>query len=525
MSKKLLKSGAIVSSMTLVSRVLGLIRDMVVANLLGAGTAADVFFFANRIPNFLRRLFAEGAFAQAFIPVFTQYKQQENEDELRELVARVSGTLGCIVTVVTIIGMVASPVVAMIFGAGWFIDWLHDGPNADKFILSSLLLKITFPYLWFITFTGMSGAILNSFGRFAVASFTPVFLNAAMIAAALYYAPSLARPEVGLAWGVFVGGLLQFSFQLPFLWRLNMLRWPRWGWKHPGVQKIRTLMLPALFGVSVSQINLLFDTFMASFLVSGSISWLYYSDRLLEFPLGIFGIAIATVILPSLSERHVDKDPREFRQTMDWAVRMVGLLGIPAMAGMIVLATPMLRVLFMRGAFDSSDVLHASHSLIAFSCGLIFFMLIKIFAPGYYARQDTRTPVRYGIIAMISNIVLNGVFVLPFGYIGMAMATAISALLNATLLYRGLVKGNIYRISRYSWLFLARVFASTLLMAGVLCVLLPSWSQWLSFDFLHSLRLLLESIIGAIVLYGVSLVALGGRLEHLKSSSGAVSDD
>lgn len=511
--------------MTLISRVLGLVRDVVVANLLGAGSAADVFFFANRIPNFLRRLFAEGAFAQAFIPVFTEYKQQENEDELRELIARVSGSLGLIVTVVTLLGIIASPVVAMIFGTGWFIDWLHDGPNGQKFILASFLLKITFPYLWFITFTGMAGAILNSFGRFATASFTPVFLNVAMIVAALFYAPHLAQPEVGLAWGVFAGGCLQFAFQIPFLKRLNMLCWPRWGWNHPGVRRIRTLMLPALFGVSVSQINLLFDTFVASFLVSGSISWLYYSDRLLEFPLGLFGIAIATVILPSLSERHVEANPDGFRQTMDWAVRMVALLGIPAMVGMVVLATPMLRVLFMRGAFDASDVLHASHSLIAFSCGLLFFMLIKVLAPGFYARQDTKTPVRYGVISMLSNILLNGIFVVPFGYIGMAMATALSALLNASLLYRGLVKAGIYQISRFSWLFLLRVAISSLIMGSVLHFVLPSWRQWLQLDFIHSVIWLAGGIIGAIVVYGLSLVALGGRLSHLKSAGGAVSDD
>ncbi|CAG9000180.1 MAG: putative lipid II flippase MurJ [Candidatus Celerinatantimonas neptuna] len=511
--------------MTLISRVLGLVRDIVIANLLGAGSAADVFFFANRIPNFLRRLFAEGAFAQAFIPVFTQYKQQDDEDALRELVARASGTLGLIVTLVTLVGMLASPVVAMIFGTGWFIDWLHGGPTADKFVLASLLLKITFPYLWFITFTGMAGAILNSFGRFAVASFTPVFLNVSMIAAALFYAPHLARPEIGLAWGVFLGGVLQFAFQLPFLLRLKMLCRPRWGWRHEGVTRIRQLMLPALFGVSVSQINLLFDTFMASFLVSGSISWLYYSDRLLEFPLGLFGIAIATVILPTLSERHVDQDPKEFRLTMDWAVRMVGLLGIPAMAGMIVLATPMLRVLFMRGAFDQSDVLHAAHSLIAFSSGLLFFMLIKVFAPGYYARQDTKTPVRYGIVAMFSNMIFNVIFVLPFGYVGMAMATALSAFLNASLLYYGLTKSGIYSLSRYTLIFLLRVVISSLVMAAVLYFWLPDWSQWLHLRWLHCAGLLAAAIVVAIVVYGGCLVALGGRISHLKSSYGAVSDD
>ncbi|MFM2483182.1 murein biosynthesis integral membrane protein MurJ [Celerinatantimonas sp. YJH-8] len=525
MSKKLLKSGAIVSSMTLISRVLGLVRDVVVANLLGAGTGADVFFFANRIPNFLRRLFAEGAFAQAFIPVFTQYKQQEDDSELRALVARVSGTLGLIVTLVTLVGILASPVVAMIFGTGWFLDWLHDKPGADKFELASVLLKITFPYLWFITFTGMSGAILNSFNRFAVAAFTPVFLNVAIIAAAIFLSPHMAQPAMALAWGVFFGGLLQFSFQLPFLWRLGMLRRPRWGWHHAGVTQIRKLMIPALFGVSVSQLNLLFDTFMASFLVSGSISWLYYSDRLLEFPLGLFGIAIATVILPSLSQRHVDQDPKAFRQTMDWAVRMIWLLGLPAMVGMMVLAGPMLRVLFMRGEFDQSDVSHAAASLIAYMSGLLFFMLIKVLAPGYYARQDTRTPVRYGIIAMLSNMLFNLILVLPFGYVGLAAATAFSAVINASLLYWGLAKSNVYRLSRFTLLFMLRVVVSTAIMAVAMYEVFPHWSTWMVSSWHHSAMMLIEAIGLAIVVYLVSLVALGGRLSHLKSSSGAVSDD
>ena len=257
MSKKLIKSGMIVSGMTLASRVMGLVRDVVIANLLGAGVAADVFFFANRIPNFLRRLFAEGAFNQAFVPVMTEYKKNGDEQAVRELLAAVAGTLGGIVTVVTLLGVLGSGVLTALFGWGWFWDWLHGGPAAEKFELASLMLKITFPYLWFITFTAMAGAILNTFGRFAVSSFTPVFLNITMIAAAWWIAPLMERPEISLAIGVFLGGLVQFLFQYPFLRQLNMLVWPKWGWHHPGVVKIRTLMIPALFGVSVSQINLL----------------------------------------------------------------------------------------------------------------------------------------------------------------------------------------------------------------------------------------------------------------------------
>ncbi len=333
MSKKLIKSGMIVSGMTLASRVMGLVRDVVIANLLGAGVAADVFFFANRIPNFLRRLFAEGAFNQAFVPVMTEYKKKGDESEVRELLAAVAGTLGGIVTVVTLLGVLGSGVLTALFGWGWFWDWLHGGPAAEKFEMASLMLKITFPYLWFITFTAMAGAILNTFGRFGVSSFTPIFLNITMIAAAWWISPWLDDPELALAIGVFLGGLVQFLFQFPFLRQINMLVWPKWGWHHPGVVKIRTLMIPALFGVSVSQINLLVNTMLASFLATGAISYLYYSDRLLEFPLGMFGVAISTVILPALAKKHVDADPADFSRTMDWGVRMVMLLGLPAMVG------------------------------------------------------------------------------------------------------------------------------------------------------------------------------------------------
>ncbi|WP_411992337.1 murein biosynthesis integral membrane protein MurJ [Agarivorans sp. DSG3-1] len=525
MSKTLLKSGAIVSGMTLISRVLGLVRDVVIANLMGAGVAADVFFFANKIPNFLRRLFAEGAFAQAFVPVLTEYKQKSAEDEVRELVAKVSGTLGLAVTIVTLFGIIGSPLIAALFGTGWFISWLNDGPDAAKFELSAFLLKITFPYLWFVTFTGLSGAILNAYGRFAVAAFTPVLLNVVIIGFAMLVSPQLEQPEVGLAMGVFFGGLVQFLFQLPFLFRLKLLRKPSWGWKHPGVVKIRTLMIPALFGVSVSQINLLLDTLIASFLVTGSISWLYYSDRLLEFPLGLFGIAIATVILPSLSQRHVDANPKQFQQTMDWAVRMVCFLGIPATIGLALLGHPILQVLFMRGAFDQQDVLNASYSLMAYSGGLLFFMLVKVLAPGYYSRQDTKTPVKIGIIAMVSNMGFNLIFAIPYGYVGLAIATALSALLNASLLYRGLHKQGVYKVSRATSGCIVRIVLASVAMGGLIYWLSPVAEQWFALNWYNSVIQLIICVAAAIASYLVLLFCLGIRLAHLKSGFGAVTAD
>ncbi len=519
MSKRLLKSGMIVSAMTLVSRVLGLVRDVVVANLMGAGASADVFFFANKIPNFLRRLFAEGAFSQAFVPVLTEYHASGDKDKTRDLIAKASGTLGVIVTIVTLLGVIGSSVVTALFGFGWFLDWLNDGPAAPKFELASLMLKITFPYLWFITFVALSGAILNTLGKFAVSSFTPVFLNVMIILCAWFISPNLAQPEIGLAIGVFLGGFVQFSFQLPFLIKEGVLVKPKWGWRDPGVVKIRTLMIPALFGVSVSQINLLFDTFIASFLATGSISWLYYSDRLLEFPLGLFGIAIATVILPALSRKHVDAHSEGFASTMDWGVRMVILLGLPAMLGLMVLAKPMLMVLFMRGEFTPHDVHQASLSLLAYASGLLNFMLIKVLAPGYYSRQDTKTPVKYGIVAMVSNMIFNAIFAYFYGYVGLAMATALSAFINMALLYRGLHLQRVYQISRQTIGFVARLVVAAVVMVLVLRWQLQDMQQWLTWGLTERVYTLIGLILMGAVSYLVSLFVLGVRARDLKAAT------
>ncbi|MFT5806810.1 MAG: putative peptidoglycan lipid II flippase [Moritella dasanensis] len=502
--------------MTMISRILGLVRDVIVANLMGAGAAADVFFFANKIPNFLRRLFAEGAFAQAFVPVLTEYQQTGDKQKVQQLIASVSGTLGVLVTIVTLFGVIGSPLITILFGAGWFVDWLNDGPDAHKFELASFMLKITFPYLWFITFTALSGAILNTLGKFAVAAFTPVFLNIAIIGAALFISPHLEQPEIGLAIGVFIGGAIQFLFQIPFLAKQKMLVKPRWGWRDPGVTKIRKLMIPAMFGVSVSQINLLFDTFIASFLMTGSISWLYYSDRLLEFPLGLFGIAIATVILPALSRTHSAKSDTQFKQTMDWGVRVVLLLGTPAMMGMIVLASPMLKVLFMRGEFGADDVSMASMSLMAYGSGLLSFMLIKVLAPGYYARQDTRTPVKFGIVAMISNMGFNIILAIPFGYVGLALATAGSATLNAGLLYWGLHKEGVYKINADTGKVVAKLFLSAGIMAGLIQYANPDMQQWYAWGLLDSSLCLLGLIGLAVISYFMALLLLGLRPRHFK---------
>lgn len=515
MSRKLIKSGLIVSVMTLVSRILGLVRDVVVAKLMGDGAAADVFFFANKIPNFLRRLFAEGAFAQAFIPVLTEVHENDDKKQLREFVAKVSGTLGAIVFVVSIIGVIASPVLAALFGTGWFVAWLEGDEAGDKFVLASTMLKITFPYLAFISLTGLAGAILNTLNKFAVAAFTPVLLNVCIIACAIYLAPTLEQPAYALAWGVFIGGIVQFLFQLPFLFRAGLLVKPKWGWHDENVVKVRTLMIPALFGVSVGQINLLFDTFIASFLVTGSISWLYYSDRLLEFPLGLFGIAIATVILPTLSRNHVSNNPKAFAANIDWAFRMVCLLGIPAAVGLGVMARPILTVIFQRGAFTAETAIMASYSLTAYSFGLLSFMLVKILAPGFYSRQDTKTPVKFGIWCMVANMVFNLILAIPFGYVGLAVATSMSATLNAALLYITMHRQGVFALSRTSLLFIARVVIASAAMGG----LIYYRDQGLAFFELSLSAQMVEvgiTISLSVILFVTTMVVLGMRPRHFR---------
>jgi putative peptidoglycan lipid II flippase len=537
LSKKLIKSGVIVSAMTLVSRVLGLVRDVVIANVMGAGAMADVFLFANKIPNFFRRLFAEGAFAQAFVPVLSEYHTKDeinaesrghvdnngkldvSLDETRRLIAQVSGTLGVIITLVTFFGMLASPLFVILFGGGWFVDWFHNGPESvggEKFELASSLLKITFPYLWFISFTALAGAVLNTMGRFAVAAFTPVLLNIAIILMAVYGAEYTQSPAYALAWGVFFGGLIQFVFQIPFLYKAGVLVKPCWSWHSKGVTKIRKLIIPALFGVSVTQINLLLDTLIASFLITGSISWLYYADRLLEFPLGLFGIGIATVILPSLAKLHSKNSNTEFTATLDWGIKIISLFGWPALAGLMVLAQPIIMVLFMRGEFSQETVIQVSYALFAYLSGLLSFMFIKVLAPGYYARQDTKTPVKIGIIAMVSNMAFNLMLAPFFGFVGLAIATTMSATLNAWLLYRGLKQAGVYYLSKSTKVFIGKLVLSALVMALVVYQLSNDFDVWLAMSFTEQVQQLIVCIGGGCLSYFVMIALLGVRLGDFK---------
>lgn len=465
----LLRSSGVVSFFTMMSRVMGLARDVIFARVIGADAFADVFFVAFKIPNFFRRLFAEGAFAQAFVPILGEYREKGSQAAVKALVDRVAGTLGITLLGLTLLIVVASPVMAAIFAPKWFFD------DPQKFTATADMLRITFPYLLFISMTGLAGGILNSYDRFAVPAVTPLLLNITLIAAALIAAPLFDEPAFALAWGVLAAGIVQFIFQLPFLQRIHMLPAPVIDWQHPGVRKILKLMGPAIFGVSVSQINLLLDTMLATFLPTGSVSWLYYSDRLAELPLGVFAVAIATVILPNLSRHHASASTEAYSETLDWALKMILVIAVPAAAALTLLAEPILVTLFYYGdVMTMRDMTMATLSLRAYAVGLIAFMLIKVLAPGFFARQDMRTPVRIGIIAMATNMVLNLLFVVPLhfywqiGHVGLAAATSVSAFLNALLLFIFLRKQGIYEPSSQWKKFMLSLFSSVILMLLVL---------------------------------------------------------
>lgn len=516
MSRDLIKSTSKVGGFTLVSRVLGLVRDIVFAGMFAPGAGLDAFLVAFKIPNFLRRLFAEGAFSQAFVPVLAEYKEKHEAQE-KVFIDRVAGTLAGILLVVTLLGVVGAPVVITIFAPGF----ITDGP---KFDLTVQMLRITFPYLFFISLTAFAGGILNTYGRFGVPAFTPVLLNLALIGAALLVVPLVPKDAAVtvLAWGVFVGGLAQLLFQLPFLRQLRRLPRPRWGGQDPGVKKMLALMLPAIFGSSVAQINLLFDTLIASFLVTGSVSWLYFSDRLLEFPLGVFGIALATVILPNLSRQHAQSNPDQFKRTMDWALRLVLLIGFPAAVGLFILAGPILTTLFQWNEFSAHDVQMSSLSLMAYTLGLPAFILVKVLAPGFFARQDTRTPVRVGVIAMISNMGLNVLFVVPMvvggfaaPHVGLALATSLAAYINAGLLYTTLRRTQVYQ-AQPGWAKLwVQVTISVICMALIVAWGSGPTQSWIDAAVTERVTHLIFWVVMAMVVYFASLWLTGVRFKSL----------
>jgi putative peptidoglycan lipid II flippase len=485
---------------------------MVFARFFGADAGTDAFFVAFKIPNFLRRLFAEGAFCQAFVPVLSDYKEKETRAGLQAFVDRTAGTLALALILVTVIGVLAAPFLVLVFAPGF--AW-----NGGRYELTVEMLRITFPYLFFISSTAFAGSLLNTFGRFAVPAFTPVLLNVCLIMAAVWLAPLMDEPVLALAWGVFVAGAVQLLFQFPALKRMGLVPRLRPGFHDPGVMKILRLMGPAILGASVTQINLLFDTLIASFLVSGSVSWLYYSDRLVEFPLGLFGIALATVILPALSKSHAAEEMKTFSASMDWGLRWVLIIGLPAAVGLFLLAEPILSTLFQYEEFSEDDVLMTAWSLKAYSLGLLAFMLVKVLVPGFTSRQDMKTPVRFGIYAMVTNMTLNVMLVFQLAHAGLALATSLAAVLNSMLLLRKLLADGVF-VPRPGWLaFAGRVVVANLVMGTLLYLYVNpvAWFAWSMTD--RALNLLLWIALGVLT-YVAVLFLSGLRPSHLSIDKG-----
>lgn len=497
---------SLVGSMTIISRILGFLRDMVCARLFGAGANYDAFLVAFKIPNFLRRLFAEGAFAQAFVPILSEYRATRSRESVHKLLNHVCGMLGGILLLVSVIGMLAAPIIIRIFAPGF----AESGPRLN---LATDLLRITFPYILFISITAFMGSVLNSFDKFAMPAFTPVLLNISMIIAALFFSQYFIEPVTALAWGVFFGGVIQFGFLLFCIWKVKLLPTPKLSGDSVGVHRILKNMLPALFGVSVAQINLLFDTIFASFLPKGSISWLYYSDRLMEFPLGVFGVALATVVLPHLSRQHARDNSKHFQFTLDWTLQLILLIGLPAALGLFLLAEPLLITLFNYGKFSAVDVFKSAASLRAFACGLLAFVSIKILASANYARKDIRTPVRIAAVCMVINIILSLILMQFFYHVGLAMAGAITGFLNAGLLFIVLVKKQIYKPVLDWKLFLMRVILANVIWAVLLSYFNPSATQWLQWGSFNRAAMLSTIILSVIVVYFTSLRLLGFNLK------------
>jgi putative peptidoglycan lipid II flippase len=515
----LLKSTSSVSAMTLLSRILGLVRDVVFARFFGAGIVMDAFFVANKIPNMLRRFSGEGAFSQGFVPVMARYREKHTQDEAREFVDSVAGTFGLLLFVITLIGVIAAPILVLIFAPG-FVD--GDG----RLELATAMVRFTFPYLLFISLVAFAGGILNTYGRFAAPAFTPVILNVVLISFAIYVAPTLDEPGMALAYGVFVAGVVQLLFQIPFLAKIKSVPRPRWNPKHAGVRRAGKLMLPAIFGSSVAQINVLIGSVIASVLGVGKISYIYYSDRLMEFPLGLFGIALATVTLPFLSRQHATDSHQGFSDTVDWSLRLIVLIALPSAVGLAVLASPLVATIFYGGEFTQHDLTMTAVSLQAFSFGLVGFSLVKILAPAYFAREDTRTPVKIALIALLLNVVLSITFAWTLGkmgfeatHVGLALATSISAMVNAWLLYAGLRRDKVVS-HRPGWLLLTmRVLAANIVMLLVLYFFDRPLEYWVSATLFSKVGWLTVTVTASVTVYAASLYVSGLRPSHLRIRS------
>ncbi len=505
----LLKALATVSSFTLLSRITGFIRDLLIARAFGAGMLTDAFFVAFKLPNLLRRLFAEGAFSQAFVPILAEYKNKNGDDASRQLVSKVASLLTLVLMAVAILGVLGAPLLVYVSAPGF-----ADEPA--KFDLTVLLTRITFPYIAFMSLVALSAGVLNTWSRFSIPAFTPVLLNVAMILGATVLAKHFDPPVLALAWGVLLGGALQLALQIPALMRLNMLPRPTLDFSDPGVRRILILMGPATLGVSVAQISLLINTIFASFLGTGSVSWLYYADRLMEFPAGMLGVALGTILLPSLAKHYADESPEEYSRLLDWGLRLTVLLALPAAAALAVLAVPLISTLFFYGEFTEHDMWMTRQALAAYSVGLLGLILVKVLAPGFYARQNIRTPVKVGIFTLLATQVMNLAFIWDLKHAGLALAIGLGACLNAAILFRLLVRHGIYQPQPGWGRFLLKILIALAGMCGALLLATGNVRDWIELGFsLRALWLAGLVFLGAGV-YFAALWMMGIRLDQFK---------
>ena len=468
----LLKALATVSSMTLVSRILGFVRDVLIARLFGAGLATDAFFVAFRIPNLLRRLFAEGAFSQAFVPVLSEYRTRRGDSETKLLVDRTASLLALALLAATALGVAAAPIIIYVSAPGF-------AASPAKFNLTVAMLRVTFPYILFISLVSLAGGILNTWSRFAIPALTPALLNLSFIFGALFLSPYFEPQVMVLAWAVFVGGALQLALQVPALAKIGMLPRPRLSFSDPGVRRILLLMGPAVLGVSVAQVSLLINTIFASYLEDGSVSWLYYADRLMEFPTGLLGVALGTILLPSLSKYHSTSDENEYSKLLDWGLRLTFILAAPAAVALALLSVPLVTTLFHYGQFGERDVWMTRQALMAYSAGLLGLILVKVLAPGFYARQNIATPVRIAIVTLIATQLMNAALIVPLKHAGLALAIGLGACLNAGLLYRKLREYGIYHPQAGWRVFTLKVAVALATMAVVLWLAMGPERWWL----------------------------------------------
>lgn len=512
MKISLLSVLAKVGGLTMVSRVLGFIRDAIIARTFGAGDATDAFFVAFKLPNLLRRIFAEGAFSQAFVPILAEYKQNRSPETTQAFVQHIAGMLTFMLIIVTAVGILAAP---------WIIYFTAPGfvGNADKFALSVSLLRITFPYIFLISLSSFVGSILNTYHQYSIPAFTPVFLNISFIVFSLFLVPYFEQPIMALAWAVFVGGALQLGFQLPWLAKKGFLKLPKLNIRDRAVNRVLKQMLPALIGVSVAQISLVINTIFASFLQTGSVTWMYYADRLMELPSGVLGAALGTILLPTLSKHTANQDTQSFSALLDWGLRLTILLALPSAVGLAVLSMPLLATLFMSAKFTMHDVLMTQQALIAYSVSLIGMILVKILAPGFYSHQDVKTPMKVAVFTLVCTQLLNLVLIGPLQHAGLALAIGLGACLNAALLYVLLRKQGLYRPQSGWLLFLSKLAVALVMMGGGLWVALNYLPlAWQGVSTGQRTMQLAALIAGGVLIYFVSLFVLGFRLRDFKRS-------